>query len=173
MHSMESALFGHPSDADRQTPFTVDSAYQGQEGALLVQQALEAGCPYAVAFVDIRMPPGWDGVETIQKMWGIDSEIQILLCTAYSDYSWDEMFEKLGRHDGLLILKKPFDTVEVLQLAQALTEKWRLYQQSRKKVEDLESMVSLRTRDLARSLSLLNAIFESTSDGIVAVDNLR
>ncbi|HXB60555.1 MAG TPA: PAS domain S-box protein, partial [Candidatus Acidoferrales bacterium] len=170
MHSMESALFGHPSDADRQTSFTVDSAYQGQEGMLLVQKALAAGRPYAMAFVDIRMPPGWDGVETIQKVWGIDPEIQIVLCTAYSDYSWDKMFEKLGHHDGLLILKKPFDTVEALQLAQALTEKWWLQQQSRKKMEDLESMVSVRTRDLARSLSLLNAIFESTSDGIVAVD---
>jgi PAS domain S-box-containing protein len=170
MYSMESTLFGGPSDADRPTPFTVDSAYQGQEGMLLVQKALAAGRPYAMAFVDIRMPPGWDGVETIQKMWGIDPEIQIVLCTAYSDYSWDEMFEKLGHHDGLLILKKPFDTVEALQLAQALTEKWWLHQQSQKKMGDLESMVSVRTQDLARSLSLLNTIFESTSDGIVAVD---
>jgi PAS domain S-box-containing protein len=170
MDAAEMSLFGGPSDADRQIPFEVDSAYQGQEGVLLVRQALEAGCPYALAFVDVRMPPGWDGVETIQKMWSIDPEIQIVLCTAYSDYSWDEMFEKIGHRDGLLILKKPFDTVEAHQLAQALTEKWWLHQQSRKKMEDLESMVYARTQDLARSLSLLNTIFESTSDGIVAVD---
>jgi len=169
LDASEAALFEEPTNT-RQSVFEMDSAYQGQEAVLLVQQAVEAGRPYAMAFVDIRMPPGWDGVETTQKMWGIDPEVQIVLCTAYSDYSWDEMFEKLGYRDGLLILKKPFDTVEALQLAQALTEKWWLHQQSQKKMEDLESKVSERTRDLARSLSLLNAIFESTSDGVLAVD---
>ena len=98
--------------------YEMDSAYQGQEGVLLVKQALEAGQPYAMAFVDVRMPPGMDGVETTRKIWELDPDLQVVLCTAYSDYSWGEMFEKLGRHDGLLILKKPFDAVEALQLAQ-------------------------------------------------------
>jgi two-component system cell cycle sensor histidine kinase/response regulator CckA len=170
LDATEMALFGSPTGAVRQISFEVESAYQGQEGALLVQQALEAGRPYAMAFVDIRMPPGWDGVETTRKIWELDSEVQIVLCTAYSDYSWDEVLEKLGHRDGLLILKKPFDTVEALQLAQALTEKWWLHRQSRIKMEELERMVAGRTQELASSLSLLNATFESMADGIVAVD---
>ena len=137
---------------------------------MLVQKALAIGRPYAMAFVDIRMPPGWDGVETSRKIWELDPEIQIVLCTAYSDYSWDEMFEKLGYRDGLLILKKPFDTVEALQLAQALTQKWWLHRQSRQKMGDLENMVAQRTQELAKSLSLLNATLESTADSIVVVD---
>jgi PAS domain S-box-containing protein len=137
--------------------YEIDSAYQGQDGVLLVKRALEAGHPYAMAFVDVRMPPGMDGVETTRKMWELDPGLQVVLCTAYSDYSWGEMFEKLGRHDGLLILKKPFDTVEALQLAQALTEKWWLHQQSRRKMEELEDMVATRTRELQQSNQALQA----------------
>ena len=142
---IEAALFGRSADPIRQTQFEVDSAYQGKEGVLLVKQALEAGQPYAMAFVDVRMPPGLDGVETIQKIWELYPDIQIVLCTAYSDYSWDEMFAQLGHRDGLLILKKPFDTVEAFQLAHMLTEKWALCQQSRRKTEELKSMVAERT----------------------------
>ena len=65
----------------------------------MVKKALEEGRPYAMAFVDIRMPPGWDGVETTLKIWEIDSEIQIVICTAYSDYSWEEMFAAIGNDD--------------------------------------------------------------------------
>jgi PAS domain S-box-containing protein len=151
LDAMEKALFGHSKDAIPQTQFEVDSAYQGQEGVLLVKKALEAGLPYAMAFVDVRMPPGWDGVETTRKIWELDPDLQIVLCTAYSDYSWDEMFEKLGHHDGLLILKKPFDVVEAFQLAHALTEKWWLHQQSVRKMEELESRVAERTRELQQT----------------------
>jgi two-component system, cell cycle sensor histidine kinase and response regulator CckA len=147
----EKALFGCPTDAARQTKFEVDSAFQGQEGLLLVKKAIEARRPYAMAFVDVRMPPGWDGVETIRKIWEVDPDLQIVLCTAYSDYSWDEMFEQLGQRDGLLILKKPFDTVEAFQMAHALTEKWGLLQQSRRKMNELESSVAARTRELQQT----------------------
>ena len=66
-----------------------------------------------MAFIDVRMPPGWDGIETTGRIWEVDPEIQVVICTAFSDYSPDEMLAKLGRSDRLLILKKPFDNVEV------------------------------------------------------------
>jgi PAS domain S-box-containing protein len=147
----ETELFGEPANAARKIQYEIDSAYQGQDGVLLVKKALEAGRPYAMAFVDVRMPPGMDGVETTQKIWAVDPDIQIVLCTAYSDYSWDEMFEKIGNSDGLVILKKPFDTVEALQLAHALTEKWWLLQQSRQKMVELESRVAKRTSELQQT----------------------
>ncbi len=153
----ETELFGSSVDAVkvRQAEFELDSSYQGQEGVLLVKKALEDGHPYAMAFVDVRMPPGIDGVETTLKIWEIDPEIQIVICTAYSDYSWEEMFEKIGNDDRMVVLKKPFDTVEALQLAHALTEKWWLSQQSRRKIEDLEEMVSERTRGLLQANEVL------------------
>jgi len=107
--------------------------------------------------VDVRMPPGWDGVETTRKIWELDPNVQIVLCTAYSDHSWDEIFAKLGHRDGLLILKKPFDAVEAFQLAHALTEKWWLHEQSRRKMEELESLVAGRTSELQQSNHALQA----------------
>ena len=153
----EAAVFGPPPDAAELIQFEVDSAYQGQEGVLRGTQAQEAGRPYALAFVDVRMPPGWDGVETTRRIWELDPDLQVVLCTAYSDYSWGEMFEKLGHSDGLLILKKPFDAVEAFQLAHALTEKWWLHQQSRRKMEELETRVAERTAELAITNESLRA----------------
>jgi PAS domain S-box-containing protein len=135
--------------------FEIDSAFQGQEGLAKVEQALQAGRPFAMAFVDVRMPPGWDGVETAARIWEICPDMQVVICTAYSDYSWDEMAAKLKNSDRLVILKKPFDTVEVLQLANALTEKWRLHQESRMKLDHLEALVQERTKVLQETNSKL------------------
>jgi two-component system, sensor histidine kinase and response regulator len=148
LDAAEAALFGHANDAIAQAGFEVDSAYQGQEGVRVAAMAIEAGRPYAMAFVDVRMPPGWDGVETTAKLWQLDPHLQVVLCTAYADYSWGEVFDQLGQSDGLLILKKPFDAVEALQLAHALTEKWRLTRQAMDRQQDLEQRVHERTRDL-------------------------
>jgi two-component system, sensor histidine kinase and response regulator len=164
LDASEEALFGSPKQPVRQAQFEVDSAYQGQEGVALVKQALAAGRPYALAFVDVRMPPGWDGVETTQKIWEIDPDIQIVICTAYSDYSWNELFEKVGNCDGLVILKKPFDTVEALQLAHALTEKWLLHKQAVRKLEELENMVRERTAAVQDA----NAELASANESLLA-----
>jgi signal transduction histidine kinase/FixJ family two-component response regulator len=142
------ALFGSSSVPSKQVNFVLDSAYQGQEGLALVERALKDGRPYAVAFVDIRMPPGWDGIETIARLWAADPDLQVVICTAYSDYSWDQVAERFGCTDSLLFLKKPFDSVEVMQLAHALTRKWLLTRQAKSRVADLDRMVSQRTQDL-------------------------
>ncbi len=133
--------------------YTVDVASQGEEGFLMVQKAMAENRPYALAFVDMRMPPGWDGIETTRRIWDISPELQIVICTAYSDYSWDEMHQQIDPKDRLLILKKPFDTIEVLQMANALTEKWRLLQESKCKMHDLEHLVQQRTQDVEVSRS--------------------
>src|ERR1043165_2814971 len=135
-----SSFFSEAPAQNSQNSFVLDSAYQGQEGLALVQQSLQTGNRYQIAFVDVRMPPGWDGIETVSKIWEVDPDLQVVICTAYSDYSWKEMVEKFGSTDRLVILKKPFDMVEALQLANAMTEKWRLLQETRRKMENLESL---------------------------------
>ena len=104
--------------------YAIDSAMQGREALERVQAARKEELPYAMAFLDVRMPPGWDGVETAKRLWEVEPDLQVVICTAFSDYSWQETVALLGRTDRLLILKKPFDRVEVCQLAAALTEKW-------------------------------------------------
>lgn len=105
------------------TAYELTSAYQGQQGVDLAEQALTNGEPFAMAFVDMRMPPGLNGVETVKQLWKIDQQLQIVICTAYSDHTWQELQDELGRTDNLLILKKPFDNAEVRQIAVSLTEK--------------------------------------------------
>jgi signal transduction histidine kinase len=144
----ESELFGESTTQSRLPQFEIDSAYQGQEGFELIEKSLVENRPYAMAFVDVRMPPGWDGVETTATIWQKYSDLQVVICTAYSDYSWEQMLQKLGYSDRLVILKKPFDCVEVLQLAILMTEKWRLYQQAQLRLSDLEKMVVERTAAL-------------------------
>jgi two-component system, cell cycle sensor histidine kinase and response regulator CckA len=149
----EAALFGRPSDPDPRREYRIDSAYQGREALVMTQQAITEGRPYAMAFIDVRMPPGLDGIETTLELWKLDPDVQVVICTAYSDYSWTEMLEKLGQSDRLVILKKPFDAVEVLQLANALTEKWRLLQSARRKMDDLENLVRVRTARLEEEVT--------------------
>jgi len=142
------ALFGEDPVSRAQRGFEIDSAFQGQEGLQKVKEAEEAGKPFALAFVDVRMPPGWDGVETINRIWQVQPQLQVVICTAYSDYSWEEMIRRIGKTDSMVILKKPFDNIEVLQLAHALTEKWRLSNEVRGRLKNLDLLVSQRTAEM-------------------------
>jgi len=142
------ALFGEAIEASPPAVFELDSAHQGEEGVAMLLHSIEQGRPYSLAFIDMRMPPGIDGLETAARLWKIDPELQIVICTAYSDHSWKEMIEKLGNSDRLLILKKPFDTIEVLQLTHALTAKWALSHVVNGRLADLKFLVAERTRDL-------------------------
>jgi PAS domain S-box-containing protein len=150
LDEMEASLFGTPARAAC-TSFELDSAYQGKEGLALVRAAQEAAAPYAMAFVDMRMPPGWDGIETIEHLWLADPELQVVICTAYADYSWEEVLDRLNVADRLLILKKPFDAIEVRQLASALTAKWQLTRLAALKMASLEEAVRTRTAELKKA----------------------
>jgi len=148
LDAAEASLFGDKAGASRAQNFRIESAFQGQEGLEKVRAASEEGKPYAVAFVDVRMPPGWDGIETISRIWNEFPDLQIVICTAYSDYSWDEIARTVGNSDQILVLKKPFDNVEVLQMAHALSKKWQLTHIARKQMEEMEALVSQRTTEL-------------------------
>ena len=145
---VEAALFGNPSFRLAATQFELASAHQGQEALEKVQQARADGRPFALAFVDMRMPPGWDGLETVTHLWQADPELQVVICSAFSDYSWEEMSARVGATTNLVVLKKPFDNVEVLQLAHAFTRKWELSRQANLKADQLSEMVSRRTAEL-------------------------
>jgi two-component system NtrC family sensor kinase len=110
--------------------------------------SVSAARPFALAFVDMRMPPGWDGLETIERLWQVDPHLQIVICSAYSDHSWADLRARLGARESLLILKKPFDTLEVVQCAHALATKWTLARQLRAHVDELEATVASRTHQL-------------------------
>lgn len=118
LDAMEQAMFGaEPGTGEVSQTYQLDSVLQGQDALEQVKQSLVEGDRYMLAFVDMRMPPGWDGLQTIEAMWKVDPDIQVVICTAFSDYSWEEIQQRLGKTDKLLILRKPFDPVEVRQMA--------------------------------------------------------
>jgi two-component system sensor histidine kinase/response regulator len=163
----EAALFGDAIPQIALPEFHIDSAFQGQEGLSLIEKGIHENYPYSMAFVDVRMPPGWDGIETTAQIWEKYPHLQVVICTAYSDYSWEDMVRKLGYSDRLVILKKPFDNIEALQLAITLTEKWRSYHQAKLRLDDLERIVRERTTELQNTNSELemanNLLKEATA----------
>jgi diguanylate cyclase (GGDEF)-like protein/PAS domain S-box-containing protein len=167
----ETLLFGATTAAC--ATFEIDSAFQGQEGLECALRAQAAGQPYALAFVDVRMPPGWDGVETIGYLWQADPDLQIVICTAHSDYNWNDISRLLGVSDNLVVLKKPFDIIEVSQLAHALTAKWQLMGQARLQMKELDGLVEERTSELSAANALLKvfaAALEAAANSIVIAD---
>ena len=163
-------IFGDTPAAGRELRFQIDSAFQGQEGLEKVRAAVLAGLPYAVAFVDVRMPPGWDGIETITHIWKEFPDLQIVICTAYSDYSWDEISKAVGNTDHVLVLKKPFDNVEVMQMAHALSKKWQLTQIANRQMADLDALVNQRTGELREANARLTG---EVAERTAAQDRLR
>ncbi|RMF40738.1 MAG: EAL domain-containing protein [Planctomycetota bacterium] len=146
--ALAASLFGDGVTSDAPDGFELDHALQGMEGVELVRAAVEQKRPYGAAFVDVRMPPGIDGVETIERMWAIDPKLLCVVCTAYSDYSLAEMRARLKGKGSFLLLKKPFDPVEVQQLAATLSEMRQFENQAGLRREELERMVAERTQQL-------------------------
>jgi PAS domain S-box-containing protein len=184
LDELGAALFDSAPIEEKMLNFEVSSAYQGQDGLSQVAQAIDAGQPFAMAFVDMRMPPGWDGLETIKRIWEVDPHMQVVICSAYSDHSWSELVDALPSVGQWLLLRKPFDSAEVSQLALALTKKWELERQSRERVTDLERIVADRTHELREEMqnrlaaqvalrendARIRAVFDTTQNGIVIFD---
>jgi signal transduction histidine kinase/ActR/RegA family two-component response regulator len=131
--------------------YRIDSAYLGEEAIAMVDQASEQGRPYSLIFMDVRMPPGMDGIQTIQEIWKKHPKIGMVICTAFSDYSWEEIQEILGGPGRLMFLRKPFDKVAVQQMAMTLTTRWQLAREAAFNMERLESEVEARTRELVKA----------------------
>ncbi len=140
-------IFGTEQPIVTRPSYELDHAFSGDEGIKKTQSSIAEGRPYQVAFVDIRMP-GMGGVETIERIWSVDPRIQAVICTAFADYSWEELARRLGQSDRLLILKKPFDHIEAFQMANTLSEKWFLARQAALKFEQMELLVAQRTQRL-------------------------
>jgi len=170
LERLEGEIFNEvPATKSIMPKLTIDTATQGDQAVVDVEQAVKNRSPYALAFVDVRMPPGMDGIETVKQMWGVDPDIQVVICTAYSDYSWEETVNQLGPKENLLILKKPFDSIAVRQLVCSLTKKWQLMSDVRSYTTNLEMQIAERTLSLQESLK--NLEYQATHDVLTGLAN--
>jgi signal transduction histidine kinase len=161
MENIENLLFNPPKPAQQKTPaYRIDSAYQGEEAIEMADLAEKQNHPYALIFMDVRMPPGINGIETIARIWENHPNIEMVICTAYSDYSWDDILNKFGETDKLLFTKKPFNIVAIKQLAHALTTKWENARQNRDYQLLLEEEVERRTSELNKLLEHMKSLKE-------------
>jgi diguanylate cyclase (GGDEF)-like protein len=166
---LEANLFGEAVDAAVRPNFDVDSAHQGQEGVEMANRARAEGRPYAMAFVDMRMPPGWDGLQTIERLWATDPDVQVVICSAHTDYDWTEVVARLGHSDRLLVLRKPAEPIEVLQCATALSRKWENDKLVREHVLRLEEVITTRTKGLEAANRQLRHL--ATHDSLTGLPN--
>ena len=164
LDEFESSLFddeeedGEPKVVVEELSYEIDSAFQGHHALEMVEKAENEGRPYPLIFMDVRMPPGWDGVETIRRIWDRFPFIEMVIVTAYSDYSWEEMVQKVGSTDRLIFLKKPFDRITVKQMALTLTNKWKLGCMARKYVAEVELLEKETSRRTEQLKNLLNGM---------------
>ncbi len=138
-------LAEHPSETplpSEETPdFELSYASQGQEGYEMVKQAIRDQQPFAIAFVDIRMPPGWDGMETAARIRKFDLDIELVIVTAYSDRSREEIAKAVGTLHKLLFFRKPFDPEELMQVAVSLCDKWNTGKRENEQRRELQTIL--------------------------------
>ena len=125
LDAMAAELFGADATAvDGGPDFTLTHAMQGLEAVAAVEAAIREGDPFAVAFIDVRMPPGIDGKETAVRIRALDPEINLVIVTGYSDFTPVEISRAAGPADKIFYIAKPFEVAEVTQMASALGHRW-------------------------------------------------
>ena len=158
-----------PDESDETAPYIVDIAGQGEDAWNMVKEANQNDDSYAVMFLDMRMPPGWDGLETATKIREIDKNIEIVIMTAYADHDQAQIAEQVGMPEKLLYIKKPFQAEEIYQLALSLTSKYTLERADKEKKVWLEALLRgmsrLKSSDIGSVTvygTVLNAIINFT-----------
>ncbi|MFA6543869.1 MAG: PAS domain S-box protein [Limisphaerales bacterium] len=135
-------------------PFEVSLASTGREAEVLVRAGEEAQRPFALGIVDLCLPD-MDGCEILALLWHCSPEMQIVLCTGATDEALAKLISRFGHTDQLIILKKPFKPLELLQLANAMTVKWQHFVEVQGHMAHLEAVVHARTEDARKAVTAL------------------
>ncbi|WP_437961387.1 PAS domain-containing protein [Sorangium sp. So ce119] len=172
LHALESRLFGaeppeEASDVLHGLRFSIDSAHSGKDGIALVEANPSR---YFLAFVDMRMPPGIDGIQTIKGIWRVAPDIYTVICTAYSDYSWDEIASDLGCAPNLLILRKPFEAMEVRQIAATVARMYDSLSRVKASVSKLEEELVIAMESVSQLEERSRALLAEIADPCLLLD---
>lgn len=154
---------------DRKSPFIIHSAYRGQEAVDMVRKAFLAGEPYSMIFMDVYMPHGLAVVETVKQIWQVDADAQVVIFSAQINYSWEKIAKQLNESDNFIILRRPFDSNEIRQLATVLSRKKELKQQVHYQLENLEIKESEHNSKIEKITAELQ--HQATHDRLTGLPN--
>ena len=135
--------------------FQLLHAHSGEEACKIVRSAREDGRPIALGYVDVRMPPGIDGVETVRRIRKIDRDIEIVIMTAYTDMPLSRLLHDMGLLHKLLYVRKPFSREMIAQMTLSLVNKW-----------NVEQDLARRREHLTISHQRLESVLNATGDAI-------
>jgi diguanylate cyclase (GGDEF)-like protein len=131
-HNLRERLFSKSmADPTGKNPASADTTFapvfcEGAEAAVAaVRDALGVDDPFAVVFLDMRMPPGPDGVWAAARIRELDPAVEIVMCTAYSDVDPRDIGGMVPPEEKLSYLQKPFHPHEIRQMTISLASKWR------------------------------------------------
>jgi HD-GYP domain-containing protein (c-di-GMP phosphodiesterase class II) len=141
--------------------FELTCCSQGDEAVEAVRRSFEENAPYAVAFLDLNMPPGPDGEWTAEEIYNLDPRINTVVVTGYRSTNTASIERQAKLLDKLLYLQKPFHPREIMQFATALSIKWQAEIQLLNLHSDLEHLVAERTAELVKSNKLLKIEIEN------------
>lgn len=171
LDELERDLFANASPLVNSNQFEVNYFRQGDEAVDCVKKSISEDNPFSAAFIDVRMPPGPDGVTTAEQIRQQDPYINIVIVTAYSDISPTEISQRIQPPEKLLYVQKPFHTHEIRQFASALCAKW---QSERDLVEsnlNLENIVKERTSELTSTIEILETTNQKYRNALTSLQN--
>jgi diguanylate cyclase (GGDEF)-like protein len=145
---LEKVLFGEETNEKGAIGFAVETRDQGEAAVDAVRIAVAAGTPFAIVFLDVRMPPGIDGIQAAKQIRALDPNVNIVIVTASMGPELDNLDIEIPPADKIFFFKKPFHAVECRQLAAALCGKWHSDMALRRANEELEKRVEERTAAL-------------------------
>ena len=148
------------SSTDYLPTFELSHASSGNEAYQIVKTAKESNRPFAAAYVDIRMPPGMDGIETVRRIREFEKDLEIVMMTAYTDKPLHEIITNMELLHKLLYIRKPVAREEIQQITLSLVEKWNIEQEA-----------SRHQQALALNHQRLEAVLDATGDAIGVLDS--
>lgn len=148
LSELEKVLFGDEVDESGAARFTVETRNRGDQAVEAVEDAARLGENYSIVFLDIRMPPGMDGIEAAKRIRDIDPDVNIVIVTGSVSAEIDNLDAEVPPADKIFFFKKPFHAAECRQLAAALCGKWHADRALRRANEELEARVLERTAAL-------------------------
>ncbi len=182
LSAMAAELFGDDDDgadvldapivSGDDVEFDCDHFNQGLQAVEAVQNSIETGDRYAVAFIDVRMPPGIDGKETARRIRAMDPDINLVIVTGYSDFSPLDISRAAGPADKIFYIAKPFQAEEVMQTATALGARWRVDIELREARASLaEKIEQLEEQKLELAANESKAVHMATHDSLTEAPN--